>query len=410
MTMRHAPLALLAFLFGGCSVKDASREESGGADWEPSPRNLGKGRDPQVLVRASEAVLFAHAAPSPEGGYDLLFATSHDQGDTFSRPVRVNPTPGEASAHGENGPQLRLGRSQEILLAWEGRGDILLSRSVDFGRSFSAPLRVNDDAGDAVQTFFALEVGPDGAVYAAWIDFRDRGQDPPGTASVYVARSADGGASFGRNVKVAGGVCPCCRPALAFGRGGELILAWRHVYEGQARDPAFSISRDGGEHWTAPAPVARDGWALNGCPHSGPALAPVGGRILAAWYTGVGNRARLRIAALGEDGSGFGPAEDVQGPVQDANHPHLLAAAGEAWLIFQGREEDAGGEWGRTRVWARRVRGAGGVGELRKLPFAGGSVSYPRLAGGTAGRLYASWTESDPEGSRVFLLRGRLRE
>ena len=44
-----------------------------------------------------------------------------------------------------------------------------------------------------------------------------------------------------------GGVCYCCKTALAVGADGAIYAAWRHVYPGNMRDIAFTLSRDGGQ-------------------------------------------------------------------------------------------------------------------------------------------------------------------
>ena len=42
-----------------------------------------------------------------------------------------------------------------------------------------------------------------------------------------------------------GGVCYCCKTAAA-ATGDAIYAAWRHVYPGNLRDMAFTMSRDGG--------------------------------------------------------------------------------------------------------------------------------------------------------------------
>ena len=73
--------------------------------------------------------------------------------------------------------------------------------------------------------------------------------------------------------ELAPGVCYCCKTALAIGPDGSVYAAWRHVYPGNFRDMAFTSSRDGGRTFAPPVRVSEDGWAINGCPDDGPALA-----------------------------------------------------------------------------------------------------------------------------------------
>jgi hypothetical protein len=45
---------------------------------------------------------------------------------------------------------------------------------------------------------------------------------------------------------ITGGVCYCCKTAIATGPNNAVYLAWRHVYPGDVRDIAFAASHDCG--------------------------------------------------------------------------------------------------------------------------------------------------------------------
>ncbi|MBV8881284.1 MAG: exo-alpha-sialidase [Planctomycetaceae bacterium] len=378
------------------------------AIWEPEARAVGKGRDGQILVWPSESPSLLFAAPGEKpGAMDLIYRGSHDEAATFEHPIRVNPIPGEVGAHGENAPQIRIGPGTELMAAWEGRGEIRFARCVDFGHSFLPAVTVNDDGADAYQSFFAMETGPDGSLVLAWIDFRDSKTEPPGTASIYLARSSDRGATFEKNVKVAGGVCPCCRPAIAIGRDGTIHVAWRHVLEQSARDIVVSSSTDRGRSWSAPVRVANDDWRLDGCPHSGPTMAVLPSGLFIAWYTGAKDKASLQVARSTDGGKSFGAGVPVESTLNDANHPHLVAVGPEAWILFQARTADGSGGWGPLKPALVRCDADGRPGAPSILPSLGGSVAYPRLSVGQAGRLYATWTEVGADGTQVVLCRGR---
>ena len=91
-----------------------------------------------------------------------------------------------------------------------------------------------------------------------------------------------------------GGVCYCCKTAVV-ATGDAIYAAWRHVYPGNLRDMAFTMSRDGGRTFSAPLRVSEDQWALEGCPDDGPAMAvDRQNRIHIVWPTLVGRRRRRR--------------------------------------------------------------------------------------------------------------------
>jgi hypothetical protein len=384
----RTPLVLV--LLAGCAGPPTL---DAGLCWEPRARAVAEGRDGSLAVPASEAATLIWARG------DLHYSRSHDGGDSFPPGLVVNSVPGEVKAHGESAPWLAFGPRQEILAAWEGNGDIKFARSTNFGRSFQPPVRLDDGPEKAHASFLHLGAGADGTTAVAWLDFRRQG-----LAALYAAVSKDAGGSWGANVQVADAVCPCCRPAVVAAPGGVVHVIWRHVYPTHVRDLAVSTSRDGGLTWSVPVRIAEDGWVLDGCPHSGPSALLDGGRLTVAWYTGAGNRSSVRVARSSDEGRTWTAAREVQGGLADANHPHLASGSAGTFLILQARDgsEDAG--WGPMRPWAGRLGEDGSV-RLEALPGAGGTVSYPRLALGTAGRIYAVWTE---DGSRVVLCRGRV--
>ena len=81
--------------------------------------------------------------------------------------------------------------------------DIFVSRSVDGGSTWSAPLRVNDDTPGVANDQFNqwLAVDPtDGSVHMSWNDTRN---DPTHVSTdVFYAVSTNGGRNFGSNIKV----------------------------------------------------------------------------------------------------------------------------------------------------------------------------------------------------------------
>ena len=377
--------------------------------WESDPHPIALGNDGQLLIRASESMNLLYAVPNKGGKQDLFLSKSRDIGESFSKPIQVNSEVGEVSAHGENGPKLRQGKGRGIFAAWIGNRDIKFSRSMNFGRSFSPSIKVNNDLGKASQSFFTMEVAPNGTIFLAWLDGRDRKTNSPGTSALYIARSSNNGTSFGKNIKIAGDVCPCCRPSIAFGDSGETFISWRHVYEENERKVVVASSFDNGITWSNARPVTTTGWKINGCPHSGPTLSFNDGNLLVAWYSGVGRKARLKFARSVDKGLTFESTADIHGDVLDPNHPHMEEIGRETWIIFQGRDPRHDNGWGSSKAWIVRIGKDGKAKKPEVLPTQGGGVNYPYLFSGTGGRVYALWTEFNDDGHDVILCRGRIR-
>jgi hypothetical protein len=78
--------------------------------------------------------------------------------------------------------------------------DVHFVRSTDGGVNWSAPVRVNDDAGNAWQWFGTMSVSPDGRIDAIWNDSRNTGVH--NQSELYHSSSTDGGVTWSTNEKL----------------------------------------------------------------------------------------------------------------------------------------------------------------------------------------------------------------
>jgi hypothetical protein len=373
--------------------------------FEPRAHILGKGSDPQLAVRASGEVFLLTLR-----GKDLWVQTSFDNADSFDSGVQVNDT-GAVMSHSENTPQMVVRSMHEFYVLWAGDDghdhvSIRLARSMDWGKSFGKSIAV-DPASPSSQGFYTMAIAPDGTIFVAWLDGRDREQGKPGTSAVYVARSTNRGQSFEKAVRVALNVCPCCRPALAFSDAKTVHVGWRGVYQDDIRDFFVATSRDGGTSFGFASRVAVDNWHINGCPHSGPALATLGGRLFVSWHTVVGDRSHLYLAWSDDGGTHFSPKIEADTNLLDANHPRLVNLNNSLALVFQARKASPQNGWGKLDVYFRQVDKSGSLSPLQPLGHVAGSATYPALLFEDPDHLFVAWTERNDDGPAVVLSRGR---
>jgi hypothetical protein len=144
-------------------------------------------------------------------GLTITLAVSRDGGRTFapSRPIFEVAPPYFGGANGIPGlsramgfPQIGVDRKTGTLyVTWSdfrnGDVDVFIARSTDHGRTWTAPMRVNDDpVHDGADQFLQwMAVDPvDGSVN---VQFYDRREDPSNRRTrVTLARSTDGGRTF----------------------------------------------------------------------------------------------------------------------------------------------------------------------------------------------------------------------
>jgi hypothetical protein len=148
---------------------------------------------------------------SMEGGAEIWVARSDDGGETFNdaavaaefEEIGFRPRTAFFRFWGAAFPQIAIGPDGDLYIVYTGRdserprddGDIFLIRSLDGGDSWSEPLRLNDDDGDALQFFPSIDVDPHGTVHVMWGDMRD---DPAQTRyHIYYTSSEDQGETWG---------------------------------------------------------------------------------------------------------------------------------------------------------------------------------------------------------------------
>jgi len=397
------------------------------AAWASSPGAAGSGAVLAVPDRASANVSIAASgrfaaivwAASGSGTTDVFSAVSHDGGRSFAAPVRVNQTAGDASAGGEQPPRVALTPGKGIpgiVVVWGAKGSsgtrLLSARSKDGGASFfdERPVPGSDAAGN--RGWESIAAKPNGEVVALWLDHRAlaSGKSAPMTHAEHmheatgqkmdaVARAQLSKLYFSRLDAAAtaqaltGGVCYCCKTTIATGRDGAVYAAWRHVYPGNIRDIAFTMSKDG-RTFAAPVRVSDDKWAIDGCPENGPALAvDADNRIHVVWPTLVppaaasGEPTLSLFYAVSTDGRRFTPRQPI--PTEGVpRHPQLALA--ENGDIVVGWDEQASGT---RRVVIARARPADGgtIRFVRETIDSAQRADYPVVAAADGG-LVLAWT------------------
>lgn len=396
---------------------------------------------PWIAARGS-LVAVAWGA-SADGKADVFVATSRDGGEIFGAPVRVNVVAGEGRLGGEFPPRVAIhtaagDATPTIVVLWNARGaatEVKAARSRDGGTTFDAPVVLQSVGAGGDRGWPALTVDRDGVAHAIWLDHRGlaarkaAAKGSGGQAAVagshHVHASgatadgsvmAQGSSLYHASVGAASnaparaeheltkGVCYCCKTALATGPDGALFAAWRHVYPGDLRDIALSVSRDGGRSFSAPARVSEDGWAINGCPDDGPSVAvDAGGTAHIVWPTVVGTTEPegALFYSTTKDGQHFTPRVRVPtlgGP--KPTYPQIAVSPTGRLLVAW--EENTGGQRVAAMREVKSGAGATTFGEAITIA-AGGSANHPVIAA-TADSVVAAWATGG-DASRIEVRR-----
>lgn len=386
------------------------------AEFEAKARAIVKGRSPKYVTRRAHGLQMVYTVMGQGGGMDLMFQSSPDLGDTFTEPVRVNNVPGEVSDHGENSPQLFYSDAADSIYAvWNARVKDASGTLVRFASSsamrpgWSKAVTINDDGAEASHGFQGAAVGPDGTIYAGWLDMRGRSQSENYTGSgsaVYVSISKDGGKTFSKNVQVARDVCPCCRVSFGFAKG-QVVVAWRGIEAGDMRDIWIASSSDSGATWGKQRLAVRDGWKIKGCPHVGPSIATLNGVLYMAWFSEAGGKPAILMADSADGGKTWLHRASVSTGTTDPTHPQLAEGEDRIGLVFQAREGAKGAGWGKVGAYYREITGPGALTPLQRAGEGAVTSNYPSVALGMSGRIFIGWSETTGDGASAYLVRGR---
>lgn len=235
-----------------------------------------------------------------DSAYSVKFARYQEDTGNFGPAVTVAGSEGaQTAAESMNKVAFRSDGSVVAVFGKKFRheknpyaGAIYYCLSGDFGKTWSDPAFLHSDTLHHYgRGFFDLARMADGEIAAVWLDGR-LGRTEKGSA-LYFNRTA-AGKGFGIDRLVDKNTCECCRTELLADQEGALHVSYRKIlYPAEklgkpVRDMVYTMSGDNGSTFSAPELISRDGWVLDGCPHTGPSVAMAGGRPSAIWFTAGG--------------------------------------------------------------------------------------------------------------------------
>ncbi len=343
MTTRRNAILTFGAALGGLGVG-----ASGGTTKRVRITRLPEGAlQPQVARDGSGTLHLVTFHGEPQHG-DLFYVFSHDEGETFSRAIRVNTEPGSAIATGTiRGAQIAVGRKGLVHVAWDGStqtGPV----NADSGKRgmpmLYARMTATHDAFEPQRNLMHRSFGLDGGgsvaadrsgdVYVAWHGVGEadasRGEGEA-RRRVWITRSRDDGKTF-ETERMAWaertGACGCCGMKIHADRRNRVYALYRSATESVHRDIYLLKSDDQGASFQG---RLLHKWDINACPMSSMDIADNGEAVMAAWETG-GQVYWSRV-----DGSIRSAGEPIPAPGagKGRKHPRIAVnARGETLLIW----------------------------------------------------------------------------
>jgi hypothetical protein len=343
------------------------------------------GIQPQVVADGKGVVHLIYFKGDPAAG-DVFYVRSAD-GEKFSRPLRVNQSPGSAVAVGNiRGAQLALGKFGRVHVAWVGSAKadakappkttpVMYTRLDDTGTAFEPERNVKRSAGYADGPSVAADRA--GNVYVFWHTLKPGGKDEE-DRRVWVTQSGNGGEAFGPEriaFKGPTGACGCCGLRGFAAADGKVFALYRSAHEVVHRDTWLLTSSDRGATFHG---LKLHEWNEGGCPMSSFFLAEGKPGVLAAWET----KEQVYFTMLGEAGK---PGRLVAAPGEGKRRKHPVLAVntdGETLLAWtEGMAWNQGGAlaW---QVYDKDGRPTAEHGRARGVPVWSLVAAFARPDGG----------------------------
>jgi hypothetical protein len=357
------------------------------------------GNAPQVAVDENGVahLIYFKAARGDLG--DVFYVRTADGGATFSPPVRVNSQPNSAGA--ARVPRVAVGPGGRVHVVWNGSTGALPKGRPNPAMPADSPYngtpvlyaRLNDDGTafepqrNLMRKTFTLDGGAsvaadgDGNVYAVWHAAAEGLPDGERGRRVWVAKSADGGKTFGEEVLAWDkpvGACGCCHVRAYAEKGGAVYVLFRAAESALDRDTYLLVSRDGAKTFTG---AEVDPWRTPVCPMSSMTLARTPAGVVAGWETD----GRVLFGTLAGDGAVVNGRDEPAPGSRGRKYPEVATnAAGESirvWTEGMGWKKGGAVAW---QVYDRDGRPTDAKGRQDGVPADGAAAVFPRPDGSFA--------------------------
>ena len=360
---------------------------------------------PSIAAGTDGAVYLAFGGWSGSStGDDIYVTKSLNDGRSWSTPVRVNDDSGPVS---QVQPSLSLDPANNIYVAWTdmrgGTNDIYFSKSANGGLSFSANVRVNDVVTNSQsEPHMAVDPVNPHLVHVVWTDSRSAVTGP----DIYYANSTDGGLSFNPSIRVNDDVASAeqGQPAIAVAPNRDVYVVWRDP-RSPAKGPDIYFSKSADLGWT---------WAPNSYVYNDPGnvvqqdptiAVDAAGRIYVAWTDSRNTNTGPDIYEAWSANTGFTFSASVQVNDDGGNapqmNPSLAANAGKVQLAWADYRTGGSTNWDIYTAssadgvtWSRNMK-------VNDDTFSSYQVA-PRIAVDAAGDVFAAFTDTRTTGWDVY--------
>lgn len=401
--MRHLSILCFGILFASCNNHPLETEAVHTAPIAVSSDTTVSTSCPFLTTDNKGNIVLSWVQEINDSSNVMCFAVSPDKGKTFGAAIEI-PSSKNVHPHGENMPKLIFKSGGEIIAIWgehnpnpenKYSGLVFYSQSFDEGKTWSIAKKLTTDTASNDQRYFDVDLLSNGEAGITWLDNRSKTNKEGST--LYFA-STNGKNGFENEIPIGETCCQCCRTDLFVDSKNNIHVAYRDIIDDSIRDMVHVVSSDQGKTFSIPERISADNWAINGCPHSGPAMAENKNGLQFAWYT-LGNGKGVFYCHSTDNGKTFSPPDSVSGQ-SSAKHPQIATLENGDVVIAW--DESAGGEKHITRIGFER-RSADGKKISRQYITTHDSASeFPVIKVIDSKTVFVAYSNGDGKNKTVY--------
>jgi hypothetical protein len=290
--------------FGNLDIFIAKSTDGGETFGEPLniSNNEGVSLSPQIAVYGDNVYVVWQDGTDTPGSREIFIAKSTDGSETFTTPENISNNIGFSLL-----PQIAV-YGDNVYVVWnddtDGFDEIFIAKSTDGGETFGEPENISQENSNNSSFAYQPSLIVNGEnVYVIWHE------DPLGKRTIFIAKSTDGGETFGEPLNISDRFDFSSKSAITV-EGYNVFVAWI-VDIPNNNDVFVAKSTDGGETFGEPLNISDNNGFSNypntvTTPQFEPSLIVNGENVYVAWTDGTPGNFEILLAKSTDGGETFG--------------------------------------------------------------------------------------------------------
>lgn len=268
--------------------------------------------------------------------------------------------------------------SNGIFALWvenkSGRSNVFFSKSMDGGNTFDVPVNLSES--NTGQSGYATFAQKDNNVYVIWQTSLS------GTASVFLAKSSDGGNSFEKPVMISNVSKLAAFPQIAVS-GNHVYSTWLEKSDNNSTNIVFTKSEDQGSSFSTPQYITQNAG------NSGiPQILANGNQVFLTWEDNSKGNFEIFLSTSGDYGASFGAPVDVSNNVGQSGTPQIAVSKNNVYLVWM---DNTLGNY--DILFAKSIDGGKSFSKSVDVSNFHTDSGYPQIA--VSGKnVYLTWTQT----------------